>query len=57
VFNLYVIDEFTHKQIAEQLNISTGTSQWHLANARRILKEKINEVVNKKNRSNNIIHG
>ena len=57
VFNLYVIDNFTHKQIAKQLNISTGTSQWHLSNARKILKVKINEAVNKKNRSNNIIHG
>src|SRR5262245_925852 len=32
VFNLYVVDDFSHKQIAKQLNISTGTSQWHLSN-------------------------
>jgi RNA polymerase sigma factor (sigma-70 family) len=57
VFNLYVMDNFTHKQIAKQLNISNGTSQWHLANARKILKAKINEAVIKKNKSNNIIHG
>lgn len=42
VFNLYVIDEFSHKQIAENLKISEGTSKWHLSNARKILKEKIN---------------
>lgn len=57
VFNLYVIDNFSHRQIAQQLNISAGTSQWHLSNARKILKEKINEAVNKKNKSNNITHG
>jgi RNA polymerase sigma-70 factor (ECF subfamily) len=51
------MDNFTHKQIAKQLNISNGTSQWHLANARKILKAKINEAVIKKNKSNNIIHG
>src|SRR5688500_10228316 len=56
VFNLYVIDGFAHKQIAKQLNISTGTSQWHLSNARKLLKEKINEAITKKNKSNNIIH-
>lgn len=57
VFNLYVVDDFSHKQIAQQLNISTGTSQWHLSNARKLLKEKINRAVIKKNNSSNIIHG
>jgi RNA polymerase sigma-70 factor (ECF subfamily) len=41
VFNLYAIDGYTHPQIAEHLKISTGTSKWHLNNARAILKEKI----------------
>lgn len=45
VFNLYVIDEFSHKQISENLKISEGTSKWHLSNARKILKEKINKAV------------
>lgn len=31
VFNLYVIDHFTHNQIGEELNISPGTSKSHLA--------------------------
>lgn len=57
VFNLYVLDDFSHKQIAEQLNIRVGTSQWHLSNARKLLKEKINEAIAKKNKSNNVIHG
>ena len=39
VFNLSVIDGFTHKEIGEQLNISEGTSRWHLAEAKRKLRE------------------
>jgi RNA polymerase sigma factor (sigma-70 family) len=38
VFNLSVIDGFTHKEIGEQLHISEGTSRWHLAEAKRKLK-------------------
>jgi len=55
VFNLYVIDEFSHRQISENLKISEGTSKWHLSNARKILKEKINNAVIIKN--NNSGHG
>jgi RNA polymerase sigma factor (sigma-70 family) len=38
VFNLSVLDGFTHKEIGEQLNISEGTSRWHLAEAKRKLR-------------------
>ena len=41
VFNLYALDGFSHKEIAEIMNISTGTSKSNLARARVILKEKI----------------
>lgn len=41
VFNLYVLDDYSHKEIAEMLMISTGTSKSNLARARMILKEKI----------------
>ncbi len=41
VFNLYVLDGFSHKEISEMLAISTGTSKSNLARARKILKEKI----------------
>ncbi|MDX9705084.1 MAG: sigma-70 family RNA polymerase sigma factor [Weeksellaceae bacterium] len=34
VFNLYVIDGFTHQQIAEMLHISVGTSKSNLSRAR-----------------------
>lgn len=39
VFNLSVLDGFTHKEIGEQLNISEGTSRWHLAEAKKKLRE------------------
>ena len=39
VFNLYVIEGYSHKEIADLLNISTGTSKWHLSEARKQLKQ------------------
>jgi RNA polymerase sigma factor (sigma-70 family) len=39
VFNLYVVDGYTHKQIAQQLNISEGTSKSHLSRARKKIQE------------------
>lgn len=41
VFNLYALDGYSHKEIADILNISTGTSKSNLARARVILKDKI----------------
>jgi RNA polymerase sigma factor (sigma-70 family) len=41
VFNLYFIDGYKHKEIAELLEISEGTSKWHLNSAREKLKEII----------------
>jgi len=43
VFNLYAIDGYRHKEIAEMLNISEGTSKSDLARARKILQDKIIE--------------
>lgn len=44
VFNLYVIENYSHKEIAEILDITEGTSKSNLAkakqNLRNILKEK-----------------
>jgi RNA polymerase sigma factor (sigma-70 family) len=45
VLNLYVIDGFTHKEIAEQLNISINTSKSQLSRARKILLDKTNELI------------
>lgn len=41
VFNMYVIDGFKHDEIAKILNISTGTSKYHLHQAKAKLKEKV----------------
>lgn len=50
VFNLYAIEGYNHKEIAEKLNITSETSRWHLKNARVKLKElleKLNVLENK----------
>lgn len=41
VFNLYIIEGFTHKEIAGQLNISENTSKTQLLKARKYLKQRI----------------
>jgi len=43
VFNLYVMDGYSHQDIAEMLKITTGTSKSNLARARQILKDKITD--------------
>jgi RNA polymerase sigma factor (sigma-70 family) len=44
VFNLSVMEGLQHKEIAELLGMSEGTSKWHLSEGRRILKEKIEHL-------------
>lgn len=41
VFNLYVLDEYSHKEISELLNISEGTSKSNLSRARSLLKKNL----------------
>jgi len=41
VFNLYVMEGYNHKEIAQMLGISEGTSKWHLSEARKNLKQMI----------------
>jgi RNA polymerase sigma factor (sigma-70 family) len=41
VFNLYVLDGYSHKEISGMLGIVEGTSKSNLSRARLILKEKI----------------
>jgi len=43
VFNLYVLDGYSHKDISEMLDITIGTSKSNLARARQILKTKITD--------------
>lgn len=44
VFNMYVMEGFSHKEIGKLLGISEGTSKWHLSEGRRILKMKIEKL-------------
>jgi RNA polymerase sigma factor (sigma-70 family) len=43
VFNLFMIEGYSHKEIADMLNISEGTSKWHVNDARKKLQSMINE--------------
>jgi RNA polymerase sigma-70 factor (ECF subfamily) len=38
ILNLYAVDGYNHKEIAEMLGIPEGTSRWHLSNARQNLR-------------------
>jgi len=44
VFNLYAIDGFSHKEIAEQLGISENTSKSQLSRARAVLQKNLAEM-------------
>ena len=41
VFNMFAIDGYSHKEIAEHLGISVGTSKWHLSSARKQIQSKL----------------
>ncbi len=43
VFNLYVFEGLNHIEIGKKLQISVGTSKWHLSTARQKLRELITE--------------
>ncbi|MCB9033533.1 MAG: RNA polymerase sigma factor [Chitinophagales bacterium] len=44
VFNMYVVEGYSHKEIAEQLGISEGTSKSQLARARYLLMEMLEKA-------------
>lgn len=46
VFNMYVFEEMSHKQIAEMLDISIGTSKSNLAKAKNNLKRLLKKEHN-----------
>lgn len=43
VFNLFAIEGYKHQEIAEMLEISDGTSKWHLNEARKLLRQKLEQ--------------
>jgi RNA polymerase sigma-70 factor (ECF subfamily) len=38
VFRMFAIEGYSHEEISTKMNISTGTSKWHLSNAREKLR-------------------
>jgi RNA polymerase sigma-70 factor, ECF subfamily len=48
VFNLYVFEQYGHKEIAELLRCSENTSKSQLSKARALLRKKMNQLVNVK---------
>ena len=45
VFNLFVFENFAHKEISALLNLTENNSRWYLNDARRRLKEKISFIL------------
>lgn len=43
IFNLYTVEGYKHKEIAEMLNISVGTSKSQLSKAKSVLRELVNK--------------
>jgi DNA-directed RNA polymerase specialized sigma24 family protein len=41
IFNLFVVDNLTHKEIADYLEITEGTSKSQLAKAKNWIKNKL----------------
>jgi len=41
VFILYAVEGYNHREIAERLHISEGTSKWHLSEARKTLQKQL----------------
>ena len=48
VFNMYVVEGYTHKQIAEMLGISEGTSKSQLSRAKLILQDLVKAFIEKR---------
>lgn len=42
IFNLFVMEQYSHKEIGDLLGITEGNSRWHLNSARKQLMKKIN---------------
>jgi RNA polymerase sigma-70 factor (ECF subfamily) len=54
VFNLYVVEKYSHEKIASELGISIGTSKSNLSRARKWLKNKLEkEQIKNKYQKNN----
>ena len=49
IFNMHVIEGYSHKEIADILGITEGTSKSQLARAKGVLKKSLEKTINKTN--------
>jgi RNA polymerase sigma-70 factor (ECF subfamily) len=56
VFNMYAIEGYSHKEIADELGISVGTSKSQYSRARSYLQKQMAEI-EKKETVNLRLHG
>jgi RNA polymerase sigma-70 factor (ECF subfamily) len=49
VFNLYVVEGYSHKEIGDLLQISEGTSKSQLARAKMLLQKRVKGLLEEKN--------
>jgi RNA polymerase sigma factor (sigma-70 family) len=47
VFNLFAIDGYSHKEIAALMQITEGTSKWHVSSARQVLRGLLKQYLKK----------
>jgi RNA polymerase sigma-70 factor, ECF subfamily len=47
VFNLYAVEGYKFDEVAIALNITVGTAKWHVSEARKTLKQKLQHYTNK----------
>jgi len=45
VFVLYVVEGFNHREIAQKLGISEGTSKWHYSEAKKKLQQQLQHLI------------
>jgi RNA polymerase sigma factor (sigma-70 family) len=45
VFELFALEGYSHQEISDLLKMSTGTSKWHVSNARELLKRFVTKKI------------
>jgi RNA polymerase sigma factor (sigma-70 family) len=45
IFKLYALEGYSHKEIAEKLNISEGTSKSQVNRARQLLQQNLGDFI------------
>ena len=45
VFSLHVFNGYSHKEIAQKMNMAEGTSRWHVLEARKNLKPQLHKIL------------